>query len=206
MDFERIFYLSPSGIPGALEVASASDETSTGFKSNQKMKSALIRGEVIPPLPLNFVWSSGETAMDHITTTLVTIHLFSQRVFECFRRHRFTGWSSFPIRLAGRDGKDLRDYGGLAVTGRCGRIDNARSVRTVRPARKIEGDADVMMGLYFDPGSWDGTHIFTPGGKVFVLQDVKSALEEIGATNFCFMPLTRVENQMATLELRHPMP
>jgi hypothetical protein len=202
MHFEQLFDLSSGGMPGALHVKRALDETWTDLKSDPQKIAALARGEMTPALPLRFIWSMGEIPMDQITTALVKVHIFSERVFECFRHNRFTGWSTFPVEITGRHGTSIPNYRGLAVTGRCGQIDSTRSVRTARPPRKQEGDADIMMGLYFDPDSWDGSHIFTPGAKIFVVEDVKTALEEIKATNIRFRPLTEMENHQATLRLR----
>jgi hypothetical protein len=190
--------------PQALHVTIVRDTASKPLIKQliQRLES-IVKGEISSDEPIRFEPSSGSTGsmpMDQITTELVKPRLFSNRVFDCLRSNGFTGWSTFPVSVTNRDGLEVLGYAGLVVTGRCGPIDHSKSIRGFRPERP---DWACMMGMYFDPKSWDGTSIFTPnGGHVFVVNEVKEALEGIGVTNIGFTRLDQMENQLATLEMR----
>lgn len=201
LDFSTIYQIGGPGELKGLHVRPTKDEHWKPLLGSLDSLSALVKGDVRVLSPLRFQWSAGESACDQVTTELVRVRLLSDRVFECFARHRFLGWSSFPVAITAKDGRDMLGYRGLVVTGRCGPIDDSRSVRVQRPAPSgLEMDA--LMGLFFDPATWDGSQIFTPnGGHVFVTQEVKEALEGIGASNFRFKALSEIENHRATLQL-----
>jgi hypothetical protein len=200
-DFSNFFSFTGAHDPSFLHVKPIRDDAWGPFLGRDNL-SKLTRGESLPTSPLRFAWSSGETPQDMISTEYSRIRLFSDRIFQCFTEKEFTGWATFPVGVAGKDGANVLGYKGLAVTGRCGPIDPSLSIRMPRP--NGPPDKEVMMGLYFDIGSWDGSHIFTPnGGLFFIVEEVKLALEAIGATNIQFRRLSELRNHLATLRLRH---
>jgi hypothetical protein len=197
IDYGSIFSISSPHTRRALHVRPVHDAV---WEKYHLFLEPLIRGWVRNRSPLKFERSTGSVAMDLITTEAVKPRLLSMRVFACLREHGFSGWSTFPVSVAGVGGAEVPGYAGLAVTGRCGPIYPSKSVRGFKPERP---DWEVMVGMYFNPRSWDGSSIFTSGGGlVFVVKEVKEALEEIEVTNMRFTALDQMENQLATLRMR----
>jgi len=202
--YDSLFRMYAAHAPNALHVRPVADETWKPFEGSRDQLSRLAKGETSPAGPLKFSRFSGDVPMDLITTTSVRMLLASNRVFDCFRRNNFSGWSTYPVTIAGKEDMEVPDYQGLAVRGRCGAIDPSLSIRTLRPG-SIFKDAkdDVMMGVFFDLNTWDGSHIFTPNGGYFVvMEEVKTAMEDIGATNMKFTRLSELENSAATMAMR----
>jgi hypothetical protein len=110
--------------------------------------------------PLTLVPASGRKPLDYVGATFATIRLVSQRLLDLLNREGFTGWSSYPVRLYGKDDEPPPGYAGLAIRGRSGPIDVSRSVagEKVGPG----GSVPIWRGLYFDPATWDGSDIFAP--------------------------------------------
>lgn len=127
--------------------------------------------------------------LDVVATTSAHPIIVHSRVVELLRANGFTGWFSYPVRLFARGGAEFTGYAGLAVTGRSGAVDRARS-RTIMK-RFPRGEFPVRKGLFFDPESWDGSDLFIPGEVtgVFVLDEVKLALERGGVRGFDFEAL-----------------
>lgn len=69
---------------------------------------------------------------------------------------RLTGFSTYPVRPT-HNRKPVPGYRGLAVSGRCGRVDESRGtwLEVNKPFRRR-----VLRGMYFDEKSWDGSDFF----------------------------------------------
>jgi hypothetical protein len=82
---------------------------------------------------------------------------------------------------------------GLAVTGRCGKIDPAMSTRM----QKIwpGGVFPSFKGYFFKPESWDGSDMFCPErtAHVFVTSPVRELLRRSKVTNVAFRPIIDIE-------------
>jgi hypothetical protein len=92
-----------------------------------------------------------------------------------------------------KDGSELPGYHGLAVTGRCGPIDDSLSDEVVLPPPVPRGRARrALRGICFDSATWDGSDVFTPEGYTasFVVERVKTAVEAAGITNVEFARLS----------------
>ncbi|HEY8241357.1 MAG TPA: DUF1629 domain-containing protein, partial [Kiritimatiellia bacterium] len=127
--------------------------------------------------------------------------VISVRVVDALKAGRFSGWETYPIDLFGKDGSRISGYHGLAVIGRCGLIDNSRSVKI----QKIYpgGVFPAWRGLYFDPETWDGSDLFmlaNKWGHILVVDAVKRAFEKAKVTNVAFTALEAVGRP--DLELR----
>lgn len=127
---------------------------------------------------------------DFIYTTSAHPTLISDRVLGILKREGFTGWRTYPIRLFGKNGARISGYHGLAIHGRCGPLDDSRSVKrdTVYPG----GVFPEWYGLFFDPTTWDGSDLFmtsSPQTWLFVVEAVKRAFEKAKVTNVKFTPL-----------------
>jgi uncharacterized protein YjbI with pentapeptide repeats len=122
--------------------------------------------------------------------------LVSKRVIRVLRESGFTGWETYPVAVPGRWGLRLRGIAGLAITGRCGPIDETKSERRSRPPHVPGGEAvEVLVGCYFDAATWDGSDLFLPEGwgAAVVTERVKTALERAGVRNAHFERLSEYE-------------
>jgi len=93
----------------------------------------------------------------------------------------------------------VKGYSGLVVSGRCGAIDNSRSVQVQKAVvGNPKGHALVWKGLYFAEESWDGSDIFRPPGTgyIFVTEKVRAALDRAKVTNLTCTALADFERAM----------
>jgi hypothetical protein len=127
--------------------------------------------------PTDVVWTEGESAV-----------IVNQRVVDVLTAEGFTGWATWPASLLMADGSTLVGYHGLAITGRCGRIDYALA-ELIDPS----GPLPLYGPPFFDPASWDGSDLFASDlHGPFVVPAVKTAMERAGVGNVSFLPLTEV--------------
>jgi hypothetical protein len=157
---------------------------------------ALARGEARPTRPLKFVPAEGRVPHDFIGTTNASVHLVSAKLQDVLDEHGFTGWTTFPVMVIDDDGAELPGYAGLAVTGRCGPIDDRLSERITLPPHFGGGpERRGLRGIYFRPDSWDGSDLFAPkdSASVYVVERVKDALAAAGVTNVQFERLSEFE-------------
>jgi hypothetical protein len=101
---------------------------------------------------------------------------------------------SSRLQARNKQGQTVPGYGGLAVTGRCGNLDDSMSVQV--PRIYPGGIFPVLKGLLFDPASWDGSDFFMPAQRfsfVFVVEAVKKAFERAKIRNVKFTPLDQFE-------------
>ena len=164
---------------------------------------ALTREELRSEKPVIARWSMGaRQPVDVIWTGIAAPVLISDRVVTLLSRARARGWNAYEVALHGKGGEAIGGYHGLSVHGRCGEIDNSRSVEVpkVYPA----GVFPVWRGLYFDPRTWDGSDVFMSlGGEgwIFVVEGVKQALEKAKVKNVVFKPLDAIERSAVQMGL-----
>jgi hypothetical protein len=129
-----------------------------------------------------------------IYTTWASPIILSRRLVDTLREHGFTGWRTYPVELFGKSGERITGYEGLAVTGRCGPVDESKSEHFKK--QYPGGLFTKLRGYYFNPESWDGSDLFMPSGwgAKFVVQEVKDALTEAGIDNIEFTRLDQVEH------------
>jgi hypothetical protein len=191
--FDKTFSLGESGSTRAFRgnINLTSDETF-----------GLTRAEMQPSHPIKVEWAmGGATPGDVIWTTMAVVAIVSDAVVQLLRSHGFTGWSLYDVSVQNKQGKLIPGYSGLAITGRCGKIDYARTV--VVPRIRPAGIFPIGRGLLFDPDSWDGSDLFTSAGKVgyiFMVEDVKKAFERAKIRNVSFTQLDQYEVEMMDLE------
>jgi Immunity protein family (Imm11) len=156
---------------------------------------ALLRGEVARNAPIRGTWAMGSATLgDVVRANSVVPILLSERAVGVLREHNFTGWNLLPVELTDPSGALLPTYYFLRVPGRCGPIDHTKSVKF--DVQRPGGVFPRWRGLYFDPATWDGSHIFMSSdrlGWVFVVEEVKRALETTNVTNTRFVPLDQME-------------
>ncbi len=142
----------------------------------------------------------GAKPSDVVWTTYAVPVLLSQRVIDLLRKEDVTGWDVIPCDLRGKKGESW-PYGFLQVHGRCGAIDEGKSMKIdkIFPG----GVFPAWIGLYFEPASWDGSDVFMPegrGGWVIVTERVKAVLEKAKVRNVLYTALDRYE----LVRLRNP--
>lgn len=153
---------------------------------------SIVRGVTTPSMPLGFHHSEGRKLSDFLSASYVGFNLVSNRVVELFRANAFSGWSTFPVSVRGRSGESLSGYHGLAVTGRCGHIDESMSKCLECGAPSPSGKRyRRYLGMYFREETWDKCDVFGPDDSsfVFVVEKVKGAIEAAGLTNVMFQRL-----------------
>ena len=190
VDFSKVYALSQLGKRGAF-CASVADTAPANEVTARLVR--LFRGEELPASPVAFRWGEGSRLYDLLLSTIPS-YVASARFFDALVSTNATGWSRFPIELHGKAGGTVNGYGGLVVTGRCGRPQYERS----RVETRIGSSGKpykVKIGLYFDEASWDGSDVFTAEGStfVFVTEKVKRALEKAKITGLEFTPLSEFE-------------
>jgi hypothetical protein len=155
---------------------------------------ALTRGEVEPKEPVRFHHDEGSRIKDHIGTTWALLHLVSDGFISVL--DGFSGWRSYAIEVYDPRGELIPGYHGLAVTGRCGRIDDELSPVMVLPPPVPQGEAmPHRIGIRFWPETWDGSDVFMPDGSGWVLmtQEVRDALTGAKITGIELDRITEIE-------------
>lgn len=106
-----------------------------------------------------------------------------------------TGWSTLPIRVEGRPDLEKK-YRLLVVHGRCGPVEFGRG-----GTRKIPiGDGrdgrftEKLVGLWFDPATWDGSDVFTTcrGFRPKVTRKVVDAIKQAKLAGIKLVPIEEV--------------
>jgi hypothetical protein len=187
MEFDKLFRIADSCELDAIYV----------FPDDKQIDlTAIALSKQEPPRPCRFHYEEGRTFYDRMGTGDPCLDLYSTRVLQVLRDGGFTGWRSFPIEIAGKNGERIDWYEGLVITGRCGPIDHSKEKKVHRPPPVPRGRSyDAWLGLFFDPDSWDGSDMFMPEGTTvnIVTEAVKDALLQAKITSVTFKPLTESE-------------
>ncbi len=141
----------------------------------------------------------GKNSYDFLLAGFSFIYLISSRVKNLLLENGFTGWKEKKVEVYSNGKKQLADYSGLAIVGKCGPIINELSVKKqVEPPVSFGNSYEAYFGLYFDEKSWDGSDIFSPTGKhnIFVTEKVRNVLVQHNVSNIDFTPISDVENMM----------
>lgn len=139
---------------------------------------------------------------DVIWTGFAAPLLISDRIVDLLGKLGAQGWSTYKVQLSGKRGERITGYSGLSAPGRCGPIDNSRSVEIGR--RFPAGIFPVWRGLYFEPQTWDGSHVFMPEGRagwIFVVEAVKQAFEKAKVKNVDFRRLEEIERSKVEMSV-----
>lgn len=132
--------------------------------------------------PSDVVWASA-------------VLLLSEKVLRILADRSFSGWTTYQVDLRDKSGAVVDGYVGLAITGRCGPIDESKSLTILKqfPARV----SPMRKGYYFAPSTWDGADVFIPStagdGRIFVTAPVRDALVEAKVRNLKLISLEEVE-------------
>lgn len=184
--FDVVYKLSESGSSRYFRATLELTVDEDGFQ--------VTRGEVVPSQPVRARWiMGGREPVDVIWTGDVAPVLISDRLQGILRERGFSGWSTYAVELHGKSGEVIPGYSGLVVHGRCGPIDETKSVEVPRDR---PSKLKLLKGLYFDPATWDGSDFYMPEGKscwVFVTEEVKESFEKAKIKNVELTALSRAE-------------
>jgi hypothetical protein len=145
---------------------------------------ALLRAELHPEQPIRIEWFMGRKVPEDVIWA-ATAAIVNSKVITLLQENGFTGWSTYPVEVFDKAGARIEGYSGLAITGRCGPIDQSRSMTILKkfPARV----SPMLKGYYFDQDTWDGSDIFTPSarldGRIFITAPVRDVLRRAKTKN-----------------------
>lgn len=156
---------------------------------------AFHQGRLRPERPVEFIQDEGQEPMDILGTT-IGLTLISAVFDAVLRDEGFSGWTTFPVRVLLRNGEEVPGYHGLAITGRCGPIDDSWCEEVVLPPPAPGGRAQPgIRGLCVSPDTWDGTDLFAPPDSMYTwtVDAVRRAAIQAGMTNVRFERLSEIE-------------
>ena len=136
----------------------------------------------------------GGPPRDFLWTAFPPLVCISQQLVDILTEHGFSGWSTYPVEVSDRKGKDLQGYYGFAVTGPSLDQDRERSSVVLKPP-VVAGakPREVYQGLYFDRAQWDGSDFFWVRGGDVITKPVRDVLKRARVTNVRLLPLEEVE-------------
>lgn len=157
---------------------------------------AVTRAETMPGAAIKFKVSEGTKQFDLVGTTLAIPLIVSDHLIEVLRKNDFTGWSTYPIEIVCDDDIRIEGFCGLAISGRCGPIDDSLSQEVLIEPPVPEGNVcRGLRGICFEPNTWDGSDFFmAPNyhGK-FVTHEVKNALTREAIQNALLEQASSIE-------------
>jgi len=108
-------------------------------------------------LPIELEQISGRKWTDILNPCSVGMYFVSKRFIDLLYQNNITGWRTYPIIIMDKDGKEVSDYIGFSIIGKCGAIDYTKS--EVSEKRRVpEGPLNrYYLGLYVGMNEWDGT-------------------------------------------------
>jgi len=154
---------------------------------------AVASGRTVPHEAVRVVPYGGRDLTDFIWTDAAVLRLVSHRVLALLRESRISGWSTFPVEVSDRNGEPIGGFEGFSVIGRCGQLNPAMSIPTQKEFPG--GIFPYFRGYYFKPESWDGSHVFSPEGRVdiFVTGVVRDLLRQSKTKNVEYRAITGIE-------------
>jgi hypothetical protein len=180
--FDRLYLLHAESIRNAVEL-----------KPKEKLIDifrALVRNEHSVQHPIIFNRKKGSKFCDLLETGYPGLYVISERFKQLLQKEEIRGWSTYPVEIDGNS----ESYHGLAVSGRCGPLDNSKCERVTK--QRDNGVAyQTWLGFYFDVDTWDKSDIFVPDGTIFkvVTEKFRSLVISNKLTNVSFDRLTEVE-------------
>lgn len=155
----------------------------------------LMRGEIAESEVLALRYCSGRLkAGDVVFTSEAAPILIHSRVRQRLVAGGFTGWHTYEARLFDRANASVPGYFALACKGRAGPVLRSMSVPIARlfPA----GPSDVLVGMYFEPSTWDGSDVFVLQNNlsVIVRDVVMESFVAAKVRNVQFTRLDEIQN------------
>lgn len=143
--------------------------------------SKFLRNQGLPSKQIIYAPCLGKKFFDFNMVT-AGLNLISERVYGLLMENDITGWNGIPAVIYKHD--ELKYYL-LTITGRCGPIDQSKTI-VVDSTTLIPGQTTkAFQGLYFSEDSWDKSDMFVSEyvNHIFITERVKSILEQNKVTN-----------------------
>jgi hypothetical protein len=141
-----------------------------------------------------YVIRKGELWADLLSTGWPGKYVVSEQVRDVLIEA--TGVTFHPINILDTKLQDVNvNYYRIQILGKSGPLMKELSREEV--ATRIVGGPEYIkkIGLYFIPGSWDGSDFFTPENtlNIFITSKIKALLEKHKFTNILMEPIVNVE-------------
>ncbi len=146
-------------------------------------------------LPINFKQSSGRKWTDVLNPNSVSMYVISKRLVELLEKNNITGWKNYPIMLLDKEGKEVGDYTGFSIIGRCGAVDYAKSEIHEKQLVPNGTKSKYYKGLHVGLDKWDGSDFFIPEGtlQIIITEKVKHIIKKHKITNVVLQSLAEYE-------------
>jgi hypothetical protein len=168
----------------------------------------LSRAEEDVRAPVRVDWAMGRAIPgDIVWTTSAHPLIISSRVHRLFDEAGLTGWKPFLVELFDKSREPQPEYAGVAVAGRCGRIDLERSQIILK--RYPAGLFPHFRGHFFEEASWDGSDFCVDRADArgkssmrrIVTRRVVDLLSRHRITNVRWIPLSEVSTSTSVFEI-----
>ncbi len=189
MNYSNFFYLGSDYKKGCLQVTAKEIKDEIPY----------VYGEARINSPIIFEHYMGGKNYDLLETGWGSLYLLSEKVISAFEKSDINGWKKYPAKVYDKKMNIIKGYSILAITGRCGPIDDSLSKLTWKDPPVPEGSRyQVKKGLYFDLSSWDGNDIFIPKNSLYIIitKKVRDLLLQLEATNFNIKPISEIESDI----------
>ncbi|MDR0604221.1 MAG: hypothetical protein LBG80_07980 [Bacteroidales bacterium] len=132
----------------------SSKEDDTGLFDQHRLIQGVYDGISFPVV---FKQEYGKKLEDVLDTGWVNLYLISNKMKTVLEENALTGWKTFAVQVIDKKGREIQNYHGLSITGRCGKIDYSKS----------EIIKDTLLGKYYKGlhvglDKWDGSDFFMP--------------------------------------------
>ena len=170
--------------------------TSPKDKLGKFEEDKLISGEYKSiSFPVIFRQKGGNKLVDILDTGWPNLYLISSKMKNVLDNDQLTGWKIFEISLWDKENKQVPNYFGLSVIGRCGSIDYTKS-EIIEKRIVPEGPlCKFYKGLNAGLDTWDYSDFFLPekSSGIIVSSKAADALIKSKLTNVVLENLMEIE-------------
>jgi hypothetical protein len=146
-------------------------------------------------LPIIFKQTSGKKWTDLLTPPSVSVCIISKKFYKILEENSVTGLRTFPVCIIDKQERDINDYIGISIIGKCGKIDYSKSEvyekQYVPEGPMIKYYKGMRIGL----DTWDGSDFFIPVGtlSIIVTERVKSLIKINKISNISLKNILDIE-------------
>lgn len=146
--------------------------------------------------PLGFrYYVGGSVPNDIVATGWVSLYLISKKTIDILKSNNITGWKDYPTIVYDKKNNVLNDYYILSITGKCSSIDWSKSYEFKKQFTPTGQYANMIRGIHFNYGEWDGSDFFIPKDSkfIFVTERVKKLFKINKISNAEFRNIESIE-------------
>lgn len=146
-------------------------------------------------LPIEFKQFSGKKWTDLLNPNSVSMYIVSKRFIELLEQNTITGWRTYPIIVLDKEGKEVNDYFGFSIIGKCGAIDYAKSKVYEKQLLPNGAKSKYYKGLPVGLDEWDNSDFFIPEGTLHIIitERVMQIIKKHKITNVVLQSLAEYE-------------